>query len=85
MNLSSIAGDGTPTTQEVSAQLTLKGVARQVAVRLEVQRSGSGVVAVGQIPVTFADYGIIPPAPPAGLLAVDPIVTIEFLVNLVKR
>lgn len=85
VNLSSIAGDGTPTTQEVSAQLTLKGVARQVAVRLEVQRSGSGVVAVGQIPVTFADYGIIPPAPPAGLLAVDPIVTIEFLVNLVKR
>ena len=53
--------------------------------RLDVQRSGNGVVAVGQIPVTFADYGIVPPAPPVGLLAVDPIVTIEFLVNLVKR
>ncbi|MCX8560720.1 YceI family protein [Mycolicibacterium mucogenicum] len=85
VNLSSISGDGAPTTMEVSAQLTLKGVARQVAVRLDVQRSGNGVVAVGQIPVTFADYGIVPPAPPVGLLAVDPIVTIEFLVNLVKR
>ena len=85
VDLSSIAGDGTPTTLEVSAQLTLKGVTRQVAVRLEVQRSGTGAVAVGQIPVTFSDYGINPPAPFAGLLAVDPIVTIEFLVNLVKR
>ncbi len=85
VNLSTVSGDGTPTTLEVSAQLTLKGVSRQVAVRLDVQRSGSGVVAVGQIPVTFADYGIAPPPPPAGLLAVDPIVTIEFLVNLVKR
>jgi polyisoprenoid-binding protein YceI len=85
VDLSAVAEDGTPATLEVSAQLTLKGVTRQVAVRLEVQRSGSGVVAVGQIPVTFGDYGIAPPAPPAGLLAVDPIVTIEFLVNLVKR
>ena len=85
VNLSAITGNGTPTTMEVSAQLTLKGVTRQVAVRLDVQRTGGGVVAVGQIPVTFSDYGIVPPAPPAGLLAVDPIVTIEFLVNLVKR
>ncbi|MDR3663900.1 MAG: YceI family protein [Mycobacterium sp.] len=84
VNLSAISGSGSPATMEVPAQLTLRGTTRQVAVRLEVQRASNRVVAVGQIPVTFSDYGINPPAPFAGVLAVDPIVTIEFLVNLVK-
>ncbi|MUL46492.1 YceI family protein [Mycobacterium sp. CBMA293] len=85
VDLSGVSGNGMPSTLEVSAQLTLKGVTRQVAVRVEMQRTGDRVVAAGEVPVTFADYGINPPAPFAGLLAVDPIVTIEFLVNLVKR
>jgi polyisoprenoid-binding protein YceI len=84
VNLSAISGSGSPATLEVPAQLTLRGTTRQVAVSLEVQRVSDRIVAVGQIPVTFSDYGINPPPPFAGLLAVDPIVTIEFLVNLVK-
>ena len=85
VDLSGIPASGAPATVEVPAQLTLKGVTRQVAVQLDVQRSGDRVYAVGQIPVVFADYTVGPPAPFAGLLQVQPIITIEFLLTLIKQ
>jgi len=85
VDLSGVPASGAPTTIEVPAELTLKGVTRQVAVQLDVQRSGDRVNAAGQIPVAFSDYTVNPPAPFAGLLRVQPVITIEFLLTLVKQ
>ena len=85
IDLSGVPADGAPASIEVPAQLTLKGVTRQVAVQLDVQRSGNRVLAAGQIGVNFADYTVNPPAPFAGLLKVAPDATVEFLVTLVKQ
>lgn len=84
-DLSGVPASGAPVTVEVPAELTLKGATRQAEVQLDVQRSADRVYAVGQIPVVFADYAVNPPASFAGLLQVQPIATIEFLVTLVKQ
>jgi polyisoprenoid-binding protein YceI len=85
VDLSGIPASGAPVSVEVPAELTLKGASRQVAVQLDVQRSGDRVYAVGQIQVVLADYTVSPPVPFGGLLAVQPIVTIEFLLTLVRQ
>lgn len=85
VDMSGVPANGAPASIDVPADLTLKGVTRHVETRLEVQRSADRVIVVGQIPVTFADYNVVPPAPFAGLLEVQPMATIEFLVNLVRQ
>lgn len=85
VDLSAVPDDGAPASMQIAAALTLKGVTRQAAVRLDVQRSGDHVVVVGQIQLNFADYNISPPSPPAGILQVQPIASVEFLVNLAQQ
>lgn len=85
VDLASVPANGAPTTIEVPADLTLKDVTRHVEAQLDIARSGDRVEVAGQIPVVFSDYSVTPPAPFAGILAVQPVVTIEFLVNLVRE
>jgi polyisoprenoid-binding protein YceI len=85
VDLSGIPANGAPASLEVPADLTLRSVTRHVEVRLDVQRSGDRVFAVGQTSIAFADYNIAPPAPFAGILEVQPIATIEFQVILVRQ
>ena len=85
VDLSGLSAAGAPMSIEIPADLTLKGVTHRVAVQANIQRSGDRVFVAGQTSVVFADYNVSPPAPFAGLLAVQPIATVEFLINLAKR
>lgn len=85
VDLSGLAADGAPMSIEMAADLTLKGVTHREALQADIQRSEGRVFVAGRTSVAFADYKINPPAPFAGLLAVQPIATVEFLVELVKK
>lgn len=84
VDLAPIPADGGPMRLEVPVRLTLKGVTRAETAQVDIQRSGDRVDVAGTIPVRFIDFTVDPPKPPAGLLEVQPIATIEFLVHLAK-
>lgn len=84
VDLAAIPEDGTPARLEVPVHLTLKGVTRRETAQIEVQRTAERVDVAGTIPIRFFDFNVDPPKPPASLLEVQPIATIEFLVHLAK-
>lgn len=84
VDLAPVPDDGSPVQLEVPVQLTLKGVTRGASAQIDIQRNGDRVDVAGTIPVRFFDFNVDPPKPPASLLEVQPVATIEFLVHLAK-
>ncbi len=74
---------GAAITLDVPASLTIKGVTRDVAAKVDVQRAGETIIAAGSVPVTWTDFNVTPPDF-AGFVTVEPTGSIEFLVNLKK-
>jgi polyisoprenoid-binding protein YceI len=71
---------GDTTRVEVTGDLTLHGVTRQVTAEVEAAFDGSAVQVAGSIPVTFADFGV--EAPDLGFVSVEPEGSVEFLLVL---
>lgn len=84
VDLAAVPADGSPARLEVPVHLTLKGVTRVVSAQIDIQRNGDRVDVAGTIPIRFFDFNVDPPRPPASLLEVQPVATIEFLVHLAK-
>lgn len=84
VDLAPVPDDGSPVQLEVPVQLTLKGVTRGASAQIDIRRNGDRVDVAGTIPVRFFDFNVDPPKPPASLLEVQPVATIEFLVHLAK-
>ena len=58
--------------------LEIAGVAREVALELKTQESGSTLAVKGELQLLMTDYGITPPKAMLGMLKTDPRVTITF-------
>jgi polyisoprenoid-binding protein YceI len=84
-DLGPVPADGSPARLEVPVHLTLKGVTRVESAHVDIQRNGDRVDVAGTIAIRFFDFNVDPPKPPASLLAVQPVATIEFLVHLAKN
>lgn len=84
VELAGVPEDGSPVQLEIPVQLTLKGVTRPATAQVDVQRNGDRVDVAGTIAVRLADFDVAPPKPFAGLLEVQPMATVEFLVHLAK-
>lgn len=84
VDLAAVPDDGGPLALTVPVHLTIRGVTRPATAQIDVRRNGDRVDVAGTIPVRFFDFNVDPPKPPASLLEVQPIATIEFLVQLAK-
>ena len=84
VDLTPVPDDGSPARLEIPVHVTLHGVTRPASVPIDIQRNGDRVDVAGTLPVRFFDFDVDPPRPPASLLAVQPVATIEFLVHLAK-
>ena len=72
-----------PVPVATTGDLTLHGTTRNVTVPLTAQRNSAGIQLSGQIPVTFADYGI--PNPSIGsFVTTDDHGQAEILLNFTK-
>jgi polyisoprenoid-binding protein YceI len=61
--LGSVPATGTPVSKKATGQLTLHGVTKTVTFDVKAQHKSDGTVEVnGQIPIVFADYGIVDPS-----------------------
>jgi polyisoprenoid-binding protein YceI len=74
---------GKPQTFTADGQLAMHGVTRNVSFQLQAELTAGGGQVVGQIPITFADYGVA--APSLGFVTVQKSGDVEFLLNLVKQ
>jgi polyisoprenoid-binding protein YceI len=77
----SVSSGGTASVT-VPGQLTIHGVTRSVQVTVNLQVSGSKAQAAGSTSFSMTDFGVSPPQVP--ITAVQPQVTLEFQLNLVK-
>jgi polyisoprenoid-binding protein YceI len=84
VDVAAVPESGAPVTLDVPVSLTVKGIARDVTAKVDVQRAGDTIVAAGSVPVTWTDFNVTPPDF-AGFVTVEPTGTIEFLVNLAKN
>ena len=66
----------------IPGQLTIHGVTRSVQLTVQLQVSGGQVQAVGSTSFRMADFGVSPPQVP--ITTVQPQVTLEFQLDLVK-
>lgn len=70
----------TPQTVTATGVLTIAGVSRDVTAEISAAATGGVVRIAGQIPVTFADFGV--EAPNLGFVQVEPTGFVEFLIDL---
>ncbi|MBY0286568.1 MAG: YceI family protein [Mycobacteriaceae bacterium] len=84
VDVAAVPESGASVTLDVPVSLTVKGVARDVTAKVDVQRAGDTIVAAGSVPATWTDFNVTPPDF-AGFVTVEPTGTIEFLVNLAKN
>lgn len=82
IDLAGLATAAGTRTIEVHGALALHGVTKEVTVPLTVVRSGETFTISGQVPVTFADYGIDNPS--FGFVRTEDHGTIEVLLHLTK-
>ncbi|MFC8599844.1 YceI family protein [Isoptericola sp. NPDC057191] len=68
------------TDVDLTGELTVHGVTRDVVVPAQVAGDDGGVQVVGSAPVTFADHGVTPPA--LGFVRVDDHGSVEFSLHL---
>ncbi|MEX5707211.1 YceI family protein [Parafrankia sp. FMc6] len=64
IDLGSVPAADETRTYPATGTLTMHGTAREVTMNLQARRAGDQIQIVGQIPVTFADYGIPNPSIP---------------------
>ncbi|HXJ62596.1 MAG TPA: YceI family protein [Actinomycetota bacterium] len=62
VDLGKLPADGGTGNSTATGDLTLHGVTKSVTFPVQAQRSGDTFEVAGQIPVTFADYGISNPS-----------------------
>jgi polyisoprenoid-binding protein YceI len=63
ISIGTLPVNNTPITKKATGQLTLHGVTKTVTFDVKAQRTASGTIeANGEIPITFADYGINDPS-----------------------
>lgn len=62
--------------------LSIAGVAKEVTLDLAVQRSGSNLSVIGEIPLLMTDYGVTPPKAMMGMMRTDPKVVIRLELTL---
>ena len=84
VDVAAVPESGEATTLDVPVSLTIKGVSRDVTVKVDAQRAGDTIIAAGSVPVTWMDFNVTPPDF-AGFVTVEPTGTLEFLVNLAKN
>jgi len=84
VDLRTVPDDAGPQRLEIPVHVTLHGVTRPATAQIDIQRNGDRVDVAGTLPIRFYDFNVDPPKPPASLLAVQPVATIEFLVHLAK-
>ncbi|RVW08623.1 YceI family protein [Prescottella agglutinans] len=82
VDLAALPADGTAATVPVTGTLTLKDQTRPVTADVKVLHSGDALVASGNVPVTWSDFGITPPS--LGFVTVDDHGTVDFLVSLAR-
>ena len=75
VDVSALGQSDQPLAVTAVGTLSLHGVAQQVSVEIEAQRTATGVEAVARIPVTLADFGL--EAPDLGWVVVEPTGTVE--------
>ena len=83
VDVSPVPETGASITLNVPANMTVKGVSRDVTAKVDVKRAGDNIIAVASVPVTWTDFNV--PPPDLGFVKVEPTGTIEFLVNLAKQ
>ena len=64
IDFGSIPADGEQVTATAVGELTLKGVTQAVTLEVTAQASATGIGVLGNIPITFTDYGIDNPSNP---------------------
>ena len=82
IKLSSMPTDNSIIDANATGELTLHGTTKSVTFPLKAQRSGANVNVNGEIPITFANYGIDNPS--GGPASVGDDGTLEFLVVFAK-
>ena len=87
LTIDSVPASGEVTEQTLSGDLTLAGVTKPVSVTVQLRAlaassgGNDGTVEIaGQIPITFADFGMT--APNLGFVSVEPTGTVEFSLSL---
>jgi polyisoprenoid-binding protein YceI len=84
VDLRTVPDDAGAQRLQIPVHVTLHGVTRPATAQIDIQRNGGRVDVAGTLPIRFYDFNVDPPKPPASLLAVQPVATIEFLVHLAK-
>ncbi len=79
IDIGTLPADKKEVTVPAKIVLTVKGVAKTIPVDIKARRDGAKIQVNGQIPVTFADFGIEDPSIPP-IVTTDPSGIIEFLV-----
>ncbi len=87
LTIEKVPASGEVTEQTLSGDLTLAGVTKPVSVTVQLRALAAGegsdigsVEIAGQIPITFADFGMT--APNLGFVSVDPTGSVEFSLSL---
>ena len=62
--------------------LTIAGVSKDVTLDLAVQRAGSNLSVIGELPLLMTDYGVTPPKAMMGMMRTDPKVVIRLELTL---
>lgn len=76
---------GAPIHVQISGALEVNGVSKPADFDLDVRLSGGQVAAAGSTTVAVGDYGVEVPQGAAGFVSVDPRVTLEISLVLLKR
>lgn len=71
-----------PTDVTVAGKLTIHGVTKDVSATARTQLVGDKIEVAASLPINMTDYGVTPPRVP--FTAVDPTLTIEFDVFLIR-
>jgi polyisoprenoid-binding protein YceI len=80
IDLATLPAAGVEIKPKATGRLTVHGTTKTVTVALTAKRAGNTISVLGNIPVTFADYGIDDPS--GGPASVSDTGTIEFLLTL---
>jgi polyisoprenoid-binding protein YceI len=80
----SAPADGQRIDLKATGDLTIRGVTRSVTVDLAAQLEGNVLVAVGSLPITFADFGVRAPTAPI-VASVEDRGVMEFQLYFTKR
>lgn len=81
IDFGTLPADGEQVTATANGELTLKGVTQVVTVEITAQASGTGIGVLGNIPITFTDYGIDNPSKPGVSLEDEGVVEFVLVVE----